>query len=79
MTTYIPGSEILTTILNVISQSLLIPVIVALLIFAIYVIITLGGLITEYTSRVKISTKERKEIMYDISQAENFEDLKEII
>jgi len=79
MTTYIPGSEILTSILNVISQSLLIPVIVILLVFAIYVVITLGGLITEYSSRVKISTKERKKIMYNISSAESVDKIKEII
>ena len=79
MTTYIPGSEILTTILNVISQSLLIPVIIGLLVFAVYVVITLGGLITEYSSRTKISTKERKKIMYDISSAESLLKVQDII
>ena len=79
MTTYIPGSEILTTILNVISQSLLIPVIIALLVFAVYVVITLGGLITEYSSRSKISTKERKKIIYDISRAGSIDKIEEII
>jgi biopolymer transport protein ExbB/TolQ len=79
MSTYIPGSEILTSILNVISQSLLIPVIVILLIFAIYVVITLGGLITEYSSRSKITTKERKKIMRSISSAENVDDMTRVI
>ena len=79
MSTYIPGSEILTSILNVISQSLLIPVIVILLVFAIYVVITLGGLITEYSSRSKITTRERKKIMRSISSSDNVDDMTRVI
>ena len=53
--TTVPGSEIITSGLNMISQSLQIPVIIFLVIFAIFAVITLGGLISEYTSRRKIS------------------------
>ena len=51
MVTVIPGSDLLTSALNVVSQSLQIPVIVFLLLFALYAVITVGGLISEYSSR----------------------------
>lgn len=79
MVTSIPGSDILTSGLNVISQSLLIPVIVILLIFVVYAVITLGGLISEYTSRKKISANTIKDLIYDISASENSEEVKKVI
>ena len=75
----IPGSEILTTVLNVISQSLLIPVIVILLIFVIYAIITIGGLISEYTSRKKVPVEMVKDLIFEISAAGDIEAICEII
>ncbi len=42
----VPGSEILSAALHVVSQSLLIPVIVGLLLFMGYAIISLGGLLS---------------------------------
>ena len=79
MVTSIPGSDILTSGLNVISQSLLIPVIVILLIFVVYAVITLGGLISEYTSRKKIPANTIKDLIYDISASENSEEVKKVI
>ena len=55
MVTTIPGSEFLSSALNAISQGLQIPVIIFLLIFAVFVILALGGFISEYTSRMKVS------------------------
>ena len=55
MVSTIPGSEILTSVLNMISQSLQIPVIIFLVIFAIFAILAIGGLISEYTSRKKVT------------------------
>ncbi|MCC7561998.1 MAG: MotA/TolQ/ExbB proton channel family protein, partial [Methanobrevibacter arboriphilus] len=75
----IPGSDILTSGLNVISQSLLIPVIVILLIFVFYAVITLGGLISEYTSRKKITANTIKDLIYEISDSENPEEVKKVI
>ena len=79
MVVSIPGSDILTSGLNVISQSLLIPVIVILLIFVVYAVITLGGLISEYTSRKKIPANTIKDLIYDISASENSEEVKKVI
>lgn len=69
----IPGSEILTSTLNVISQSLLIPVIILLLIFVVYAIITIGSLISEYSTRKKVPISTMKNLIHDISLAENVE------
>ena len=75
----IPGSEILTSGLNMISQSLQIPVIIFLILFAIFAVITLGGLISEYTSRRKISVESIEKIIYSISNAESYEEILSIV
>lgn len=77
--TAIPGGEVLTSILNVISQSLLLPVVILLLVFVIFAVITFGGLISEYTSRKKVSIKTLKGLVYDISSSPNIDSLKNII
>ncbi|MDI6645129.1 MAG: MotA/TolQ/ExbB proton channel family protein [Methanobacteriaceae archaeon] len=63
----IPGSEILSSSLHVIAQSLLIPVIIGLLLFMLYAIISFGGLISEYTSRIKYNVKEIENVIRSIS------------
>ena len=77
--TAVPGSEIITSGLNMISQSLQIPVIIFLVIFAIFAVITLGGLISEYTSRRKISVDSLEKIIYSISNAGSYEELLNIV
>ncbi|MDR0913335.1 MAG: MotA/TolQ/ExbB proton channel family protein [Methanobrevibacter sp.] len=79
MVAIIPGSDILTTILNVISQSLLIPVVIILLIFVVYAVITLGGLISEFTSRRKIPVLKIKDLINDISDSNSPDEVKEVI
>jgi biopolymer transport protein ExbB/TolQ len=77
--TTVPGSEIITSGLNMISQSLQIPVIIFLVIFAIFAVITLGGLISEYTSRRKISVDSLEKIIYSISNAGSYEEILNIV
>ena len=79
MSVSIPGGEFLTGSLDVISQSLTIPVLVILLIIVIISIITLGGLISEYTSRKKVPVGTVRDLIYDINLAESVEALKGII
>jgi len=79
MVSTIPGSEILTSALNMISQSLQIPVIIFLVIFAIFAILAIGGLISEYTSRKKVTPDIIEELIYLISNANSIEDIKNII
>ena len=75
----IPGGEFLTGSLDVISQSLTIPVLVILLVIVIISIITLGGAIAEYTSRRKVPVGTIRDLIYDINRAASAEDLKNII
>ena len=75
----IPGGEFLTGSLDVISQSLTIPVLVILLIIVIITIISLGGVIAEYTSRKKVPVGTIRDLIYDINAAGSVEELKNII
>jgi biopolymer transport protein ExbB/TolQ len=63
----VPGSEILSGALHVVSQSLLIPVIAGLLLFMVYAIVTLGGLISEYSGRIRTDVKELESAIKSIS------------
>ncbi|MDO5859164.1 MotA/TolQ/ExbB proton channel family protein [Methanobrevibacter sp.] len=75
----IPGGEFLTGSLDVISQSLTIPVLVILLIIVIITIINLGGVIAEYTSRRKVPVGTIRDLIYDINAAGSVDELKNII
>ncbi|MDI9624774.1 MAG: MotA/TolQ/ExbB proton channel family protein [Methanothermobacter sp.] len=75
----VPGSEILSAALHVVSQSLLIPVIVGLLLFMGYAIISLGGLLSEYSNRIKVEVNEIKNAIFSMSNPGNPEKITEII
>jgi biopolymer transport protein ExbB/TolQ len=79
MVSTIPGSEILTSTLNMISQSLQIPVIIFLVIFAIFAVLAIGGLVSEYTSRRKVSVDMIEELIYAIANAQSLDEIKNII
>lgn len=72
-------SNILTDALNVVSQSLRIPVIIILLLFAIFAIVTLGRLLSQFISRKKVPVKLIKEMIYGISNSESVGDIKNIV
>ena len=79
MVTTIPGSDILTSSLNMISQSLQIPVIIFLIIFAVFAVLTLGSLVSEYTSRKNISSDMIEKLIYSISNANSLDEIKDLI
>ena len=79
MVTVIPGSDLLTSALNVVSQSLQIPVIVFLLLFALYAVITIGGLISEYSSRKKVPVKVIKDLIFSISRTKEISEIEGIV
>ena len=76
MSVSIPG---LTGSLDVIFQSLTIPVLVILLIIVVISIITLGGVISEYTSRKKVPVGTVRDLIYKINSAASVDELKSII
>ena len=75
----IPGGEFLTSSLDVISQSLTIPVLIILLVIVIISIITLGGAISEYTSRRKVPVGTIRDLIYEINAADSVDTLKNVI
>jgi len=75
----IPGSEALSAALHVISQSLLIPVIIGLLAFMVYAIISFGGLLSEYSSRVKFEVGDVKKLIKDMSNPGTPEHVLEVV
>lgn len=75
----VPGSEMLGSALHVIATSLLIPVIVGLLLFMAYAIITFGGMISEYSSRINTTPKEIEDIIKAISNPATPERIMEVV
>lgn len=75
----IPGSELLTATLNVISQSLQIPVIIFLLIFAVFAVFAFGGLISDYKIRIKLNRNYKEELVFSLVNAHTIDELKETI
>ncbi|ABO35776.1 MotA/TolQ/ExbB proton channel [Methanococcus maripaludis C5] len=59
----IPGSELLSSTLHIISQSLLLPVVVFLLLFMAYAVINFGEFMAEYSSRIKVNSKDLKNMI----------------
>ena len=75
----IPGSELLTAALNVVSQSLQIPVIIFLLIFAIFAVFAFGGLISDYSTRIKLTREYKEKFLFSLVNASSIEELKNIV
>lgn len=73
------GTDILTNVLDVISQALAIPVIVILLIIIIITVLFAGGFISECLSRIKVPFPVLKNLIYNINNANSSEDVKNII
>lgn len=73
------GSNILTSTLDLVSQSLQIPVIIFLLLFAVAVVVLLGGLIREFRHRKTISNAEMKNLISSISNAGSESEMLNII
>ena len=75
----VAGGEYLTGALDVISQSLTIPVLVILLVIVVLSIILLGGFIAEYTSRKKVPVGAIRDLIYNMNSATSVDNLKDII
>ena len=75
----ITPTGIITTILNVVAESLLIPVLILLLVFLLLVLIQIGSLIAEYSNRSKISQKELDGIINNIANTNSADQIAYII
>ena len=77
--TAILGSEALSSLLYVVAQSLILPVVAALLIFMAYTIIQVGGILSEYSSRIQTDVSEIEELINNISNQETPDRIKEVV
>ncbi|WP_405290364.1 MotA/TolQ/ExbB proton channel family protein [Methanobrevibacter sp.] len=75
----IPGSEFLTAALNVVSQSLQIPVIIFLLLFAIFAVFAFGGLISDYRSRIKLTREYKEKLVFSLVNVSSVDSLIDIV
>lgn len=75
----IQGTETLTSLIHILSESLLTPVIVLLVISIVIVILSFGGLINEYISRKPIQSKDLEDLIRKISFSTNVNQMKEEI
>jgi biopolymer transport protein ExbB/TolQ len=70
------GTEILSNLLYLIAQSLFIPVIIVVLIFMTYAILSLGGFLTEWFSRTKFDVGKTEALIRAISKSSTPEEMK---
>ena len=75
----ITGTDFLASGLNTISQGMLIPVMVLLLIFITFAVIVLGGFIYEFKVRKTLSVSEMKNLIRDISLADSEKSINNIL
>lgn len=73
------STNILTGSLDIISQSLSIPVLIILLIIVAVTIILLGQVVREYFKNKTVKVGEIRDLMYGIDEASNIEEVKNLI
>ena len=75
----IQGTETLTSLIHILSESLLTPVIVLLVVSIVIVILAFGGLIDERISRKPIQSKDLEDLVRRVSFSTNVNQMKEEI
>ena len=73
------GTETLTSLIHILSECLLTPVVILLVISIIIVILAFGGMINEYISRKPIKSKDLEDLIRKISFSKNVDQMKEEI
>ena len=75
----IQGTETLTSLIHILSESLLTPVVVLLVISIVIVILSFGGLINEYISRKPIKSNDLEDLIRRVSFSTNVNQMKDEI
>ena len=73
------GTEILTSFIHIISESLLAPVVIIIVIFLIYAILSFGGFLNEFFTKKPLKSKDLGSLLQSISKAGSAEELKGVI
>lgn len=72
----IQGTEALTSLIHIFSESLLTPVVILLVISVIIVILSLGGIINEYIARKPIKSEELENLVREVSFSSEVSEMK---
>jgi len=72
----IQGTETLTSLIHILSESLLTPVVILLVISIVIVILALGGMINEFISRKPISSRNLEDLIRRVSFSSDVSQLK---
>ncbi|MDO5831215.1 MAG: MotA/TolQ/ExbB proton channel family protein [Methanobrevibacter sp.] len=72
----IQGTETLTSLIHILSESLLTPVVILLIVSVIIVILSFGGLINEYISRKPIKSNDLEKLIRNVSFSKDVSDMK---
>lgn len=72
-------SEILTSLINTVAQSLLIPVLIVLVVIIIWTLVEIGIIVAEYSKRAKITDEQLDAIVMNVSHVENTDQVEYII
>lgn len=75
----IQGTETLTSLIHIISESLLTPVVILIVVAIVIVILSFGGLINEFISRKAISSANLEDLVRRVSFSGNVTQMKEEI
>ena len=73
------GTEAFTSLIHIISESLLTPVVIILVIFVVLVILCLGGIINEKFSRKPIKSDEFEKLVRDISFSNSSSEIEDYV
>ena len=75
----IQGTEALTSLIHIISESLLTPVVIILVIFVVLAILCLGGMVNEWISRKPIKSQEYEKLVRDISFSDSPSEIEDCV
>ena len=75
----IQGTETLSSFIHIVSESLLTPVIILIVVGLIVVILCIGGLINERISRKAISSEELESLVRDVSFSQSHGEIEKLI
>ena len=73
------GTETLTSLIHIISESLLTPVVILIVIFIVIILLSLGGFINELISRKPIKSEQLEELIRKISFSKDHNEIKEAV
>ncbi len=73
------GTEILTSFIHIVSESLLAPVVIILVIFLIYAILSLGGFLNEWFTKKPLKSDGLESLLQDISKSNSPDELMAVV